>query len=304
LDRFDDVTNRRVVDRSVRHREPDSIGGFRSAQLGHMSGDDILDTQNSNSPDLTVAGVTVNVHSLPEGVSSIVAAAEHGDNFSVCTLNLDHVDKLRTQPKFLAAYRRARFVTADGFPIVMLSRMLGTVITRTTGADLVEPVCREAGLKHLPVFLLGSNEETLASASQQLRDHHAGLEVVGCLSPGPNFETYSGEADVAIDAIRRSGAKICFVALGAPRQEVFAARCLDELIGTGVLCIGAALDFIAGTQVRAPSFSQKHGLEWAWRMLKSPRRLGPRYARCISTVPQLLARSAPQIFNARMRRVA
>ena len=267
-------------------------------------GMDILDTQNSTSPDLTVDGVTVNVHSLPEAVSSIVSAAEHGDNFSVCTLNLDHVDKLQHQPDFLAAYRRARFVTADGFPIVMLSRMLGTPITRTTGADLVEPVCREAAIKKLPIFLLGSNEATLATASQRLCENYEGLEIAGCLSPGPNFEAYSGEADIAMDAIRRSGAKICFIALGAPRQELFAARCLDELTGTGTLCIGAALDFIAGTQVRAPKFSQQYGLEWAWRMMKNPGRLGPRYARCLGTVPQLVARSAPQIFNARMRKAA
>ena len=81
----------------------------------------------------------------------------------------------------------------------------------------------------------------------------------------------------AIESIRASGARLCFVALGAPRQELFAARCLDELNGTGVLCIGAALDFIAGTQTRAPSIARRTGLEWAWRMLREPRRLGPRY---------------------------
>jgi UDP-N-acetyl-D-mannosaminuronic acid transferase (WecB/TagA/CpsF family) len=70
-------------------------------------------------------------------VSSIVAAAQQGDSFSVCTLNLDHVVQLQRRSDFRAAYRRARFVTADGFPIVMLGRLLGTHISRTTGADLV-----------------------------------------------------------------------------------------------------------------------------------------------------------------------
>ena len=67
---------------------------------------------------------------------------------------------------------------------------------------------------------------------------------------------------------------------------------------------GAALDFIAGTQIRAPALSQKIGLEWAWRMLKEPRRLGPRYARCMAIVPRLLVRTIPQIVNARMRKAA
>jgi len=96
----------------------------------------MLDTRTRYHRNLIVDGVTINVLSLPQAVSSIVSAAQHGDNFSVCTLNLDHVVKLQQQSDFRAAYRRARFVTADGFPIVVLSRLLGTRIRRTTGADL------------------------------------------------------------------------------------------------------------------------------------------------------------------------
>jgi N-acetylglucosaminyldiphosphoundecaprenol N-acetyl-beta-D-mannosaminyltransferase len=264
----------------------------------------MLETQMRPHHNLTVDGVTINVLSLPEAVSSIVSAAQHGDNFSVCTLNLDHVVQLQQRSDFRAAYRRARFVTADGFPIVALSRLLGTPVTRTTGADLVEPVCQEAQKKGLPIFMLGSNDRTLAITAKRLSERYQGLEVVGCFAPGENFDPYSSEADYAIDRIRASGAKLCFIALGAPRQELFAARCLDKLNGTGLLCIGAALDFIAGTQTRAPSLTQKTGLEWAWRMLREPRRLGPRYARCIAVVPRLVARTIPQIINARMRKAA
>jgi N-acetylglucosaminyldiphosphoundecaprenol N-acetyl-beta-D-mannosaminyltransferase len=265
---------------------------------------EMLDAQTRQPRNLTVDGVTINILSLPDAVSSIVSAAQQGDNFSVCTLNLDHVVQLQQRSDFRAAYRRARFVTADGFPIVVLSRLLGTRIRRTTGADLVEPICREAQKKGLPIFMLGSNHRTLSITAKRLSERFRGLEVAGYHAPGANFDPYSSEADFAIDSIRASGAKLCFVALGAPRQELFAARCLDQLNGTGLLCIGAALDFIAGTQTRAPSLTQKVGLEWAWRMLREPRRLGPRYARCIAAVPRLVARTIPQIVNARMRKAA
>jgi N-acetylglucosaminyldiphosphoundecaprenol N-acetyl-beta-D-mannosaminyltransferase len=261
-------------------------------------------TQPRQHHHLIVDGITINILSLSEAVSSIVLAAQHGDNFSVCTLNLDHVVQLRQRSDFRAAYRRARFVTADGFPIVMLSRLMGTRIRRTTGADLVEPLCREAQKKGMPIFMLGSTNRTLSITAKRLSERFRGLEVAGYYAPGTHFDPYSREADFAIDSIRASGAKLCFVALGAPRQELFAARCLDELNGTGLLCIGAALDFIAGTQSRAPSITQKVGLEWAWRMLREPRRLGPRYARCMAVVPRLVARSIPQIVNARMRKAA
>jgi len=81
------------------------------------------ETQSQRDRALTVDGVTINVSSLPEAVSSIVAAARQGDSFSVCTLNLDHVVQLQRRSDFRAAYRKARFVTADGFPIVMLGRL-------------------------------------------------------------------------------------------------------------------------------------------------------------------------------------
>jgi N-acetylglucosaminyldiphosphoundecaprenol N-acetyl-beta-D-mannosaminyltransferase len=254
--------------------------------------------------NLTVDGVTINIASVPDAVSSIVSAAQHGDNFSVCTLNLDHVVQLQQRPDFRAAYRRARFVTADGFPIVVLSRLIGAPIERTTGADLVEPVCREAQKSHLPIFMLGSNDRTLSTTAKRLSERFRGLQVAGYYAPGANFDPYSSQADYAIDRIRASGARLCFVALGAPKQELFAARCLDELNGTGLLCIGAALDFIAGTQTRAPSLTRKAGLEWAWRVLREPRRLGPRYARCLAVVPRLVARTIPQIVDARMRKAA
>lgn len=263
-----------------------------------------MDIHTQQQSNLAIDGISINILSMDEAVSAIVSATQCGDNFSVCTLNLDHVAQLQRRADFRAAYRRARFVTADGFPIVALGRLAGAPIRRTTGADLVVPLCERAGRERLPVFLLGSNALTLHRAARRLAARFDGLQIVGCHAPGSSFDPYSEEADEAIRRIRVSGAKLCFVALGAPRQEIFAARCLDELSGTGLLCVGAALDFIANTQNRAPSFTQKVGLEWAWRMLRDPRRLGPRYARCMAVVPQLVARSIPQIVNARRGKAA
>ena len=144
----------------------------------------MLDAHAQPQRNLSVDGITINVQSIPHAVSSIMSAAQSGDNFSVCTLNLDHVVQLERQPDFRAAYRRARLVTADGFPIVVLSRLLGTPIRRTTGADLVEPVCQAAQKKGLPVFMLGSNEHTLSLTANRLRERFQGLRIAGTYAPG------------------------------------------------------------------------------------------------------------------------
>lgn len=254
--------------------------------------------------DFRVDGISINVHSMPQAVSTIVTAAENGHGFCVFTLNLDHCNKLRSDPKFYAAYKRARFVTADGFPIVILGRLNGVPVRRTTGADLLEPLCAQASHRRIPVFLLGPSQTVIARATEELRRRVGELDVVGAYAPGGNFDPDSIDADVAIERIRQSGARLCFVALGAPRQEIFAARCLEHAPGVGFVCVGAALDFLAGTQVRAPHFFQSHGLEWLWRLSSNPQRLAARYLRCAAVIPRLLVGAIPQAITARRGRIS
>jgi N-acetylglucosaminyldiphosphoundecaprenol N-acetyl-beta-D-mannosaminyltransferase len=282
--------HRHACDRSIRARWI----------LAQDLGTDTMSLSARNERNLTVDGITINIHTMADAVASIVSAAQQDQSFHVCTLNLDHVRHLNANGDFRESYRRARFVTADGFPIVVLGRLARAPIQRTTGADLVEPVCEAAARNGLPIYLLGSDPPTLAECEKRLCDRYEGLKVAGSFSPGRGFEAHSAEADDSIERVRASGAKLCFLALGSPKQEVFAARCVDRLPGVGFLCIGAAIDFVAGKQERAPGFAQRNGLEWFWRLTREPRRLGPRYARCAAALPSLVANTIPQIIDARM----
>ena len=249
-----------------------------------------------------VEGITVNISSLPHAIAEIGVAARQAHNFCAFTLNLDHCTKIRSDRRFRTAYRRARFVTADGFPIVLLGRLAGAQVGRTTGADLAEPLCVEAARNRLPVVLFGPNIRTLRRAEARLHERISGLNIVDAFAPGPNFDPESLEADLAIERIRQSGARLCLVALGAPRQEIFSARCIDMVSGMGFVCVGAALDFIAGTESRAPAFFRNNGLEWLWRLSSNPRRLGLRYLRCAAAVPRLIVGVIPQAVSSRWRR--
>jgi exopolysaccharide biosynthesis WecB/TagA/CpsF family protein len=254
--------------------------------------------------DFHVEGIPINVHSMPQAISTVVTAVKHGHGFCVFTLNLDHCNKLRADPRFRAAYRRAAYVTADGFPIVLLGRFMGIRVQRTTGADMLEPLCAEASRHRLPVFLLGPNRRTIHGAVDVLRRRLGGLDIAGTYAPGANFDPVSRDADMAIERIRESRARICFLAIGAPRQEIFAARCLEQAPGVAFVCVGAALDFIVGSQKRAPHLFQRLGLEWLWRLSSNPRRLGVRYLRCASVIPRLFAAAVPQAITARRERTS
>jgi exopolysaccharide biosynthesis WecB/TagA/CpsF family protein len=180
-------------------------------------------------------------------------------------------------------------IERNGFPIVAFARMEGVSLERATGSDLIVPLCREAAALGYPVYLFGSTFETLCVAGRNLSATIPGLQIAGVMAPPANFDVTSMIADDAIELIGQSGARICLVALGAPRQELFSARAVDKTIGMAFLGIGASLDFIAGTQTRCPRWVRKLNLEWAWRAASNPRRLVPRYAACAALFARLYA---------------
>jgi N-acetylglucosaminyldiphosphoundecaprenol N-acetyl-beta-D-mannosaminyltransferase len=239
-------------------------------------------------PYFTVEGVPINCEALLPTSARISRDCDRGSSFGVFTLNLDHVVKLRRNAEFRAAYGAARYVTADGLPIVWAGRLTGANVGRVTGADLIQPVCAAAAQSGQPVFLFGGQFEALAGAARHLVAQCPGLNIAGALAPEANFDPTSEQAAVYARMIAASGAKICFVALGAPKQELFTAVGVNETSGVAFVCIGAGLDFLAGTQKRAPRWMQILGAEWVWRLLSNPGRMAKRYLDCLLVLPSVL----------------
>lgn len=232
-------------------------------------------------PLARVDGWGINLATPADAIAAAIGAAERAEPAALFTLNLDHLVKLRTNRAFARAYARARYVTADGAPIVHLARAQAPAIERTTGADLVMPLAVAAAERGLSVYLYGSSPQVLGEAGRRLAANTGDrLSIAGSEAPSMGFDPLSREADAAIDRIARSGARICIVALGAPKQEILAARAVERGAPVVFVCAGAALDFLAGAQVRAPGFMQRNGLEWLWRLATDPRRLATRYAQC------------------------
>lgn len=243
-------------------------------------------------PLAEIDGQTINIATLDQAIEAALGRAAEKRGFRLFTLNLDHLVKRRHDPAFSAAYQEADFVSADGTPVAVLARRQGADVERTTGADLVEPLCREAAKRGIPIAFFGSNSETLGKTADALRQRHRGLLIHHLEAPPYGFDPASPEAEAAARRIAESGARIVLVALGAPKQELFAshmARITPEL---GFICIGAALDFIAGTQVRAPVIFQKTGIEWVWRLATNPARMARRYWLCALVLARIVASGA------------
>jgi exopolysaccharide biosynthesis WecB/TagA/CpsF family protein len=232
----------------------------------------------------------INVPNESWVIDRILQDVGEGRGGTVFTINLDHLSKLRSDADFRAAYERASYVTADGMPVVMLARAEGVPIERVTGADLVIPLAAAAADAAVPVFFFGTGDEVLVRAIERMREKIPNLVVAGYEAPPMGFDPTGNAARDAAVRIAASGAKICFVALGAPKQEIFANTAVGVADGVVYLGIGAALDFIAGHSARAPRFMQRWGLEWMWRAGQEPRRMVPRYLRSAAWLAGYLVR--------------
>lgn len=238
-----------------------------------------------SAPDVVIEGVRITLPTLDIAAAQAIDRAERGLGFTLFTLNLDHLVKLRVSPDFRSAYGRADLVTADGWPIVWLAGRQNVQLQRATGADLVEPLCQAAAARDLGLYFIGPGPKAQAAALDKLSGRFAGLRVAGTEAPRlPSGEGAQMLAAMDLQAMAQritdSGARLCFVSLGAPKQEILADALAPLCPQVGFICVGAALDFIAGEARRAPGWMQRSKLEWLWRLANDPRRLAVRYGQC------------------------
>ena len=208
-----------------------------------------------------------------------------GQGFALATVNLDHLVKMAASPGFLDAYATQDLVVADGHPIVWMSRLARQPVELMQGANMILPLCQLAAQAQVPVALVGSTQVALEDAAGILQGEVAGLNIAMRLAPSGVFDPMGEEAGHILQQLNGDGIGLCFLALGAPKQEIFAARGRQLSPGVGFASIGAGLDFLGGHQHRAPVWMRRLALEWLWRIVSSPMRMVPRYARCFAILP-------------------
>jgi N-acetylglucosaminyldiphosphoundecaprenol N-acetyl-beta-D-mannosaminyltransferase len=224
-------------------------------------------------------GVSFSPLTRSEIVRSVLAGvAPEAPCRLIVTANTDHVVRLSTNPAFRRAYAAAWASTVDGAPVALACRLAGVPIPgRITGADLFVDVMR--GLdpaRHRPVFVVADRHiaERLAQRLHRarLRSDRFRIEV-----PPRGFEHEPAAAETVLRAVEAIAATHLFMGIGAPRSEIFVASHRHRLRGVVAMCVGAGIAYHLGIQRRAPAVLRRAGLEWSWRLLAEPHRLGRRY---------------------------
>ena len=219
-----------------------------------------------------VLGVDAFTGDLEEAAALVLERVRSREGGFASLMNVHVAMTARRDRALRGAVGEAWAVFPDGEPIAWLQRRRGaTAAARVAGPDLMLAVLREG--RHLRHFLFGSTPEVVGRLERRVTAAIRGLEIVGALAPPRGRED---DPDVLAE-VASAGADVVWVALGAPKQELWARRHAAELAPALVVGVGAAFEFHAGTKRRAPRWMQQSGLEWLHRLASEPRRLGWRY---------------------------
>lgn len=224
-----------------------------------------------------VLGILVDAIDYDGAVDRVIQCAEAGRPLAVSALAVHGVMTGVLDSSHRYRLNHLDLVVPDGQPVrVALNWLHGAGLTdRVSGPILMLKLCEVAAERGLPIYLYGSRPEVLAALHARLCERFPKLIIAGeepskfrPLSPAEKVET--------VERIRNSGARITFVGLGCPRQEVWAYEYRDVL-PIPILAVGAAFDMHAGFLRVAPLLMQDAGLEWLYRLWREPRRLWRRY---------------------------
>ena len=233
--------------------------------------------QDNGIVNLPVMGVNVHAVDISTAVDVIVEAATQRRPLGVSALAVHGVVLGSDDPELRYRINALELVVSDGQPVRWaLNWLHGTNLSdRVAGPELMWQVCASAEKAGLPIFLFGSEDETLRLLETNLRSAFPTLIIAGSQASRFRAATES-EARADRDVVRASGARVVFVGLGCPRQEIWVYENRVDL-SMPLLAVGAAFDYHAGLIRRAPRWMQRSGLEWLFRLMQEPRRLWRRY---------------------------
>jgi exopolysaccharide biosynthesis WecB/TagA/CpsF family protein len=193
----------------------------------------------------------------------------------VVTPNVDHMIRFHENESFRALYSQAAFILLDSRIAALLFRLVhGIRIPVCTGSDLTAALLTQVVAPTDRIVLVGGSDRQAELLKDRfgLRDFHHHNPPMGFIDNAQAVETCLEFVEAA------SPFRFCLVAVGSPRQEMVAQRLAERGRARGLaLCIGASIDFLTGAERRAPTWMQRLGLEWSYRLMQNPRRLAWRY---------------------------
>ena len=185
------------------------------------------------------------------------------------TPNAEIAYEAHRSEELAALLNGAALMLPDGAGVVLASKILGTPLKeKVAGVDFADRLMDVMAEEGYRLYLLGSKPGVAELAAEKMLEKHPGLVICGMA------DGYFQEEAAVVEKINEAKADVLFVCLGAPKQEYFMLKHRQALRVRMMLGLGGTLDSFAGTVKRAPKWMIRMNLEWFYRLLKEPKRLG------------------------------
>jgi N-acetylglucosaminyldiphosphoundecaprenol N-acetyl-beta-D-mannosaminyltransferase len=226
----------------------------------------------------SILGVRVHTDDYETVTERLLSLGSSRESSYVCVANVHMIMEAYDDRAFKDLVNGAVYVTPDGMPLVWGLRMLGhSGVRRVYGPDLVLHICKAAAIAGISIGLYGGTPESLYNFCERLKTEWPNISIACKIAP-PFRSLTEAEDQAYTNEIRESGVEILFVGIGCPRQEIWMHAHVGKIPAV-MIGVGAAFDFHSGRVRQAPSFLQKLGLEWLFRLSVEPKRLFRRYLR-------------------------
>jgi N-acetylglucosaminyldiphosphoundecaprenol N-acetyl-beta-D-mannosaminyltransferase len=224
-----------------------------------------------------VLGVGVSAVNRTSALQAIEGWLARREPHYVCVTGVHGIMESQRDGELRKIHNAAGLVTPDGMPLVWLSRARGfRNVGRVYGPDLMLALCERSLAQATRHYFYGGPEGVAQRLADRLRKRFSGLQVAGVYAPP--FRPLTAEEDEAVvHRINSTHPDIVWVGLSTPKQEYWMAAHAGRLVAPVLVGVGAAFDFNAGIKQQAPSWMQRSGLEWLFRLITEPRRLWRRY---------------------------
>ncbi len=218
---------------------------------------------------INVLGVGFDNYTMEEAIAEGMRLINEPGAHYVATPNPEIVEVCRENEAANIAVNDADIVIPDGIGVIYGAKILGTPLKqKIPGIEFAENLMVKMAEEKKSLYLLGAKPGVAEQAAEKLKEKYPGLIITG------THDGYFQDNEKIAADIRASMADVVFVCLGAPKQELWMKQ-YGEATGAHLLLgLGGSLDVFAGIVQRAPKMFQKTGMEWFYRLMKQPSRVG------------------------------
>ena len=223
-------------------------------------------------------GLNIDDYTFEESIRTAKELIDGSKVSQVVTINPEMFGEAEKNNDFANIVKEAEMVIPDGIGVKIALKLTGKKAQRIAGIDFAKKLLQESALSGIPVGIVGSKEDVIVKAVENLQNEISGLNIVYY------HNGYFDNDSEIYEELKSKSPKLILVALGSPKQEFFIYNAKKVLNPCLMVGIGGSLDVWSGNVKRAPKAFQKLGLEWLYRTVTQPSRL----KRIFPTIPMFL----------------